>query len=127
MAALSPPCAAELCQPCGTDATGVKGWLSVGEERRGAESQAVVGRAGEQRSHINRFPLKLANRDVYVRKCCVKAKATKVKMCTREYVAHTVYVTMFTITSKHAPAHSSSLAASWNSSNWDLLYEAKVN
>lgn len=26
-----------------------------------------MGRAGEQRSHINRFPLKLANRDVYAR------------------------------------------------------------
>lgn len=36
-------------------------------EQMSTESPAMVVQAGEQCSHINRFPLKLANRNVYVR------------------------------------------------------------
>lgn len=41
--------------------------LAVQWEKIRTESPAVVVRAGERYSHINRFPLKLANRNVYVR------------------------------------------------------------
>lgn len=41
--------------------------MAVPWEKISSESPVMVVHAGEQYSHVNRFPLKLANRNVYVR------------------------------------------------------------
>lgn len=65
--------------------------LAVSWEKRSTEGPVMVVHAGEQYSHINRFPLKLANRNVYVRIAVWKPRQQKSK-CAYENMWYTQYM-----------------------------------